>query len=555
MTKEDDIRSLITLNKTLKSVRSQHESDWRDCIELFMPARWDETSDYIPEAAELADSHGRYLAETMASGLVSLLFPREEQFFAYGQPVGQKKADHVIRWLRLKTDDIRSMLHASNFFEEIQVSLRELVVLGTCCVYIDQVRDGRFSFKNQPAFSYVIGENSRGRVDTVIRQLSYTPNQAADEWGKENLPKKIADEVGTNYGMTRFHSFLHIAMPNRLTEKEKKGLPAKKRKAFRNVVIAEREKHMVVDDGYDSLPFVVCRYAKVGNSVWGVGAATMVKGDAFQCESLNQAADVGTEKMIFPSLIAPSSAYGNIQSGPGSVTYYDDKDPNGKLANQFREWGSDNIRLEVPLRRIEDKHAAMERAFFLQMFLQFSQRAQTNREITATEAMLASKESLSQFAPVGSRIQTEMMDPMFSRLFAVAYAEPGLLWNAAEDDLPPDELLVRQGKDTRTLLPSVSYKNKISLQLGLKENGTLTDTINGLQVVVQLAPEVMDCFELDTIAVDYARNAGMGESWIRKPDDKLKIRKGRAEAQAQAEQMAQLQQGAAAAKDINQAQK
>lgn len=541
------VDQMVKLRNALKSQRSSHEGDWADCLELFMPTRWGVTGDFVPGADELYDSEGRRASETMSSGLTSMIFPREEIFFEYGQQAGSKRSEQAIRWFRSKSAVTMSYLHRSNFFEEVQVAIKELCVVGTCCLFISDYDEesGKVFFKNQPCFSYYIAEDAKGTVDTVIRELKLTPNQAADEFGVTNLPKKVADYVGTAKGESLTHLYSHCCIPNRLSKADLKGSKADKKRPYRDIVILESEKHVVRDSGYNSFPFAVCRYGRASDSVWGYGPGTLAKGDAFQCEALNQIADVATEKMVWPSLLASSKSYGVVDNRPGGITYIDTSDPNGG-ADNYKEWGSTNIRLDVPLKRLEDKHAAIRAAFFVDLFKLFTQRMQQSREMTATEASLMSQESIAQFAPVGSRIQSELMDNIFIRLFAVLYSAPGVFWTAEER--PPEDLFPKGGK-TGIAVPAVSYKNKITLRLSVKQNGALGETMNGLAPILQASPELLDNFDLDEAARDYSRNTGIPESWIRPVDARKKMRDERAQAQAQQAQLQQAQQAASAAKD------
>ena len=542
----DLIRDIVRLRNDLKSQRAIHEGDWSDCIELFMPTRWDSAGNSIPSADELADSHGRRGLETMGSGMTAMIFPREEQFFKFSIPAGMRRSEQAIRWLAEKSETTSSILHRSNFFEEVQVSIKELCCVGTCCLFVGEydAEYGVVPFKNQPAFTYYITEDARGRVNTVLRELVFTPNQAAGEFGVENLPKKVAADVGTAKGESTKHTFLHACIPNRQSKAQLRGKKSLQKAPFRDIVIHEGEKHVVRDSGYIRFPFAVCRYSRAGSSVWGFGPGTIAKGDAFQCEALNQLADVATEKMVWPSKIAPASAFGCLDDRPGGVTYMDQTDPNSSVDN-YKEWGSGNIRLDVPLKRLENKHAAIDAAFFVDLFRLFTQRMGSQREMTATEATLMSQESLSQFAPVGSRVQSELMDSIFTRLFAVLYAAPGIFVTA--DDPAPSDLLEFGGG--KMALPSISYLNKLTMRLAVKENGALGDTIGGLATVIQAQPELLDNFDMDVASRDYARNTGVPERWVRNVDSRDKLRKARAQAQADQMQMQQAQQAAGVAKD------
>lgn len=542
--------SVIKLKQELAKTRSIHEGAWRECIEEFAPCAWDQSGVAIPTCEDLKDSRGRRAANIFSSGLVSMVIPKDSPYFEYSPPPNLRHNERVIKYLRECTEVVSILLSRSNFYEEVQVFMMELGIIGTACLFVGDMHEGGLFFKNQHAFSYYIAEDHRGRVDTVIRDLKLTANQASDEFGYKNLPERVAKLVDTDKGSTELHDFIHCVMPNRI--KDKRGVAAKKARPWRDLIVYEKDKHVVRDDGYHSFPFCVCRYIKVGDSPWGFGPGSIAKGDSRAAQGLTEDVQVASEKANWTPIVGPAKYAGLVDMSPGGYTGYDEGNING--ADAFKALGANTVRPEMPMQMLEMKHEAIDAAFFVELFKLFTSKARGNREMTATEAQFMSREALSQFAPVGSRVETEFLIPCFARVFQICWRAPGVLFQQA--DPPPDEILGRdsEGKPNgKYETPDVSLKNKISLQLGLKQNMSWNEASQGLVAMAQIKPDVVDNFDLDKISKDYARNAGVPEGWVMPPEKLKKIRSDRAEEQAQAAQMQQIEQASVAAKNIGQA--
>jgi hypothetical protein len=159
--------------------------------------------------------------------------------------------------------------------------------------------------------------------------------------------------------------------------------------------------------------------------------------------------------------------------------------------------------------------------------------------MTATEVAERHEEKLLMLGPVLERLHNELLSPLIEMTFS-QIVEAGIL------PPPPDEL--------QDMELSVEFVSMLAqAQRAVATNGIDRNVAN-LGQVATIKPEVLDKFDSDRWADEYADILGVNPELIVPGEKVALIRKQRAEAmqaQAQQEQMAQ---GAQTARDLAQAQ-
>lgn len=528
-------KEILDLRDHLKSTRAPMLCHWDELAELYMPFRTIDATGKpdLFAAEETYDTTARRAALILANGLASLVCPREEIWFEYQPPFALRNEDQATRFYRQVSETARELLEASNFYEEIQECFIESPVFGTTALFIgDMDQDGLY-FLNQPIKSYYISEDHRHRVNCVIRDLHYTAQQAADEFSEKKLPQEVREKLKQPAGKTEPFEFTHAVYAN----KDKNGKP------FLSRVIHDKTQTIVQESAYEEFPFAVHRYRRHGRCVWGFGPGAIAKGDPRQVNFLNQMIDAGTEKAVFPPVIAPNTLEGEIGLGALEITYVDPNDPNA--AAMLREWTAGG-RLDIASARLADKRQQIEQAFHVDLFQLFASRAGSS-PLTATEANYVAGEKLSQFSPVFGRLVSEMLDPILKRVFGL------LIRNNMITDIPDAVTAVIGGKRRGVAAPAVLYKNRIMLAMQARQNGSLMEFMGLAQPLLQVYPEAADVLNFPNIVRDTSRNAGLPENWINPKEQVEKIQQARAAAQQQQQEMMMAQGAAEVAAKMGQA--
>lgn len=494
---------VIKIRDKLKALRAPVESHWNELAEAYTPFRHVSPSyPAVIEAERMFDSTGRQAAGIFANGLCSLVIPREEQWFEFVPPDELKGRDRVVKHYRECSEIAHTYVESSAFYEEIQQAIQESGIYATCSLYCGELDEatGELCFLHQPVGTFYIDEDSKGRVNTHLRELRLTPDQAAEEFGVDKLPRKIASRVGKPDGRGEKFEFLHLVCPR--IGKPDADAPEAEKRPWVDIVVSVDGKHVVRESGLHEFPFAVHRFSKVGGCVYGFGPGALALGDQRQLSFLNELADVGTEKEVFPPLVATADLEGEIAQGALEVTY---TDPNvaGSDVKELHSRG----RYDILKDRLGDKRSAVNEAFHVDLFKLFSLRSQERAPLTATEASLIAGEKLTQFSPVYGRFMNEMIDRVLVRVFAVLY-------RAGKFPAPPQEVLDLQGRNGG----KIRYKNKVALAMQAKENGALVEFFSLMLPVLQAFPElgrtIFNSYRPEVLIRDLIRNSGQPERWI-----------------------------------------
>lgn len=518
-------KDVIRIRDELKSQRSFFEGHWDDLAAIYTPfSRINQSSPDLTAMDRIFDTTPRRAAYTLANGLCSLIVPRNEQWFEYSPPESLKDDDQAKKHYRTWSEIALAELDSSNFYEEIWQAFFESPVFGTGSLFCGELDDDRreLHFLNQPIGTYYIAEDAKGRVNLHLRELSYTANQAAEEFGKDSLPNRIAKLVDGPQGMTERFTFIQLSCKR--NDKPDSDAPANETYPWWDIVVAEEGKHMVRQTTTHEFPFAVHRWAKHQRCVYGFGPGCTAVGDGRQLSFLNELADAATEKEAFPPVLASAGLEGEVAMGAAEVTYKKEATDTVDAVH-----APANLRiLEV---RLAEKREAVNDAFYVPLFQLFTNLSKERSQMTATEANYLNLEKLTQFSPIYGRIMSEMIDVVLSRVF-------GVLMRAGKfGEVPPDIAAASQKS-----AGSIKYRNRIALAMQAKENTSLMELFGILtpvmQVFPQLGPMIFSAYKPVEMIRDTIRNSGQPERWIATKDE---MQASIAEMQAAASERAKLE--------------
>jgi hypothetical protein len=203
--------------------------------------------------------------------------------------------------------------------------------------------------------------------------------------------------------------------------------------------------------------------------------------------------------------------------------------PNGGIRSAFEV----NIDLSHLLNDIQDVRERIKGGFYADLFLMLANG--TNPQMTATEVAERHEEKLLMLGPVLERMHNEILDPLiemtFTRMVEANIVPP-----------PPDEL---QGMEL-----NVEFVSMLAQAQRAIATNSVDRFVGNLGAVAGIKPEVLDKFDADRWADAYADMLGIDPELIVPGDQVALIRKQRAEAQAQSQQAAMLNQGADTAQKL-----
>jgi hypothetical protein len=229
---------------------------------------------------EIYDQTPMLDAEDMVSGLKQILIPSGQPFYAI--KTNNKINDTIQRYTSMLTDISHEKIYKSNFITEFDEVLRSLIIFGPASIFSEWTVKTGLNYKNSVLGSYQFIENSKKLVDGIVLTVKYTPRQAIEEFGEENVSKK---EDGTITEIMRafndpkkqneLFNFIYLVRPREiikpnLSQRFAGNMP------WESVAVNEREKLIVAESGFPEFPYHSARWKRPANEKHGRGIGTEI---------------------------------------------------------------------------------------------------------------------------------------------------------------------------------------------------------------------------------------------------------------------------------------
>jgi len=501
--KSEDI---IKRYEDLKGQQLPIQSTWQEIAELMVFRKSNILSNSnTPEEAS-SDKYDFCAMNSnliLASGQLAYVAPADENWFAFDTMDKNVKDNPMVSdFFHKSTEIAKESLATSNFYLELHENLIDRGAFAVGCLFVDYDEEqDNVTFTNIDIGTYVIAEDNKGYVDTVIREFELSAVNAMDKFGEENVSNKIKT-CAKDKPDEKF-KFLHCVKPN---ADYKKGKIDEMR--FSSVYVSMDDKKIISEGGYREMPYIVSRFLKMDNSPYGYGPGIQSLPLMRQINQIEKDLDILGEKHANPPILAPDLQAYDIDSSAGGITLYDASNPN----NAPKEWQNTG-RYDVGIDRAEYKRRSIKEAFYVPMFQMMQMQEGTK---TATEVMALEAEKLITFSPTFARLTSELLTPLLTRVF-------GLLFRNGKLPELPDGIT----KDTL----KVSYNSKIALALKTLQTGGFMQFMQNIGVLAQFDPTVLDYIDTNKATKDIAKNMGVSSEWLRDSEEVDQIRQARAEAQ------------------------
>lgn len=470
---------------------------------------------------------------TLAAGHMTWMTPLESLWFTFDPPEALKKDDEAKAWFHRVTIITAQEMARSNFYTEVHEGYLDRGGYGTCAMFVGAGKRSPIHFRHEDIGTYSIAEDDEGYPDTMARDFKLTYHQAIQKFGEQGVHPKLLEGYNKDVKLRNKElDFIHLTMPR--LERDPKKPNTSLNMAFSSVYIDTHHQHLCEVGGYDELPYMVSRYLKWGRSPYGWSPGWMSLPESRQLNFLQKNLDLLSELVLFPRILAPGSLKSRIDLRPGGVTYLKD----GVGPESFpKEWGT-VADIGKGMERAEQKEAKIKEAFHVDLFKMF---AQIDRQMTATEVTERAAEKLIQFSPTFSRLSVEFYQPTLKRVFR-------LLYNMGKFPPPPRSVVQILGGTVLIAEPSIVFNSRIALAMKQMENVGFLRTMNSLQPIAALKPDLLDHYNWNAIVRDMARNDITPEDWILPAEQVQAIQQARAEAQQRLEhaQIAEQASGAVA---------
>jgi hypothetical protein len=449
--------------------------------------------------------------------------PASRWFFATVDNEYLLEDDDVLFWLEVVSDLIYFHYGLSDvgFNPAVHESYLDDGAFGTSVLYQDvDMVSGRPIVRAFPLADCYISENSSGLIDTIYRKVEFTTRQSKQEFGVNNLPRKLLTEKDED----KPWNFVHAVYPRKDRNPEKydsKNMP------FASCWVNVDEKFTVKESGYNENPYAVSRWTKTAGEVYGRSPAMDCLPDIRMLNAMSRTVLRAAQKVVDPPIIADDDGVLlPLKTFPGAVIL---KSPGAAKPEPLLT----NGRIDIGLDMMNQRRDFIQKCFFVD-YLRRQQKKERQSQLEITDER---DEMHRMMGPMLGRLQGEKLGPCLRRTY-------NLLNAAGKIPLAPEKLR-RSGIPLRIVYISPAARAQMSNKIY-----ALQQAINDSALVAQFAPGALDILDADQAVKQIFMLRDVSRKVLRNPEAIAEIRAARAQQQQLAQAAEVGSQAASGMKDL-----
>ncbi len=522
-----------------KTYRSNWDYHWQEVADLTLPTRQFsyEYSSGEQRRNKIFNDTAPNAAQSLAAALSGMLTNTSTRWFMLttsDHKVGQRES--VRRYLHEATTVMLDYFDSnkSQFAVSSHELFLDLVSFGTAVMYLNTEGD-HLVFQTRQLSNFYVMENESGVVTECYRNFKMSLRDALDTFGDELSDETLraADENSGSYNPDAEIEFVHAIYKRQERDPYKLDVT---NKPFASIYIEVANKHVVRESGFDRMPYLVPRWSKAAEEMYGRGPAMQVLPGIKVANAMSRTLLEAAELAIRPPLMVPSnSVEGPIRTSPGSILYY--RSGTREVPQPLVSGANPAVGQAL----LEKQEQRIEEAFFLDKLT-----LPMNDRMTATEIIERRQQGLMSAAPVLSRLYSEWLNPIIEFTYSYMRSKGAL-------PEPPEEL-----KGTGL---SIEYRSPMANSKRSAESQAFLQSLQVVLPLLQANPGVFDNINADAAVRTIMAANGVNPKMMRTEQEVAQIRQARAQQEQQVAQSQQIQQQAmaarntaAAAKDIRDAQ-
>jgi hypothetical protein len=522
MARTDLTKNLLSRYERLEGQRQNWETHWQEVADYMQPRKADVTKKRArgdKRMEQVFDSSPIQAVELLAASLHGMLTnPSTPWFTLRFKDEDIENEDEAKLWLEEATATMYTAFNRSNFQQEIFELYHDLITFGTAAMFIEEDDDDIIKFSTRHINEVFIAENDKGRIDTIYRRFNISARAAIQKFGdavssdvQGKAKKNPYDEV----------EILHAVYPRsefNPNKKDKANMP------FESVYMEYKNGNELSVGGFKEFPFVVPRYLKASNEIYGRSPAMTALPDVKMLNEMCKTTIKAAQKQVDPPLLVPDDGFLlPVRTVPGGLNFYrsgtrDRIEPLNIGANN-----------PLGLNMEEQRRDSIRAVFYVNQLMM-----QQGPQMTATEVIQRNEEKMRLLGPVLGRLQSELLKPLIDRVFAI------LLRNNMLPEAP--EFLSGRDIEIEYVSPLAKAQKSTELQ-------SIMRAIEILGSLANVAP-VFDYVNFDNLVKHLADIVGVPQKILKSQSQVNAERQQAQQQQQEMQQMQQLQQVAKAGGDI-----
>jgi hypothetical protein len=522
MAKTDLTKGLLSRFDRLQGQRENWETHWQEVADYMQPRKADVTKRRArgdKRMEQVFDSSPIQAVELLAASLHGMLTnPSTPWFTLRFKDEEIENDDEAKLWLEASTDAMYTAFNRSNFQQEIFELYHDLITFGTAAMFIEEDDDDIIKFSTRHINEVFIAENDKGRIDTIYRKFKISARAAIQKFGEA-----VSADVQTKAKKDPYEEIeiLHAVYPRadfNPNKKDKANMP------FESVYMEFKNGNELSVGGFREFPFVVPRYLKASNEIYGRSPAMTALPDVKMLNEMSKTTIKAAQKQVDPPLLVPDDGFLlPVRTVPGGLNFY--RSGTRDRIEPLNIGANNPLGLNMEQQRRESIRAV----FYVNQLMM-----QQGPQMTATEVIQRNEEKMRLLGPVLGRLQSELLKPLIDRVFAV------LLRNNMLPQAP--EFLSGRDVEIEYVSPLAKAQKSTELQ-------SIMRAVEILGSLANVAP-VFDYVNFDNLVKHLADIVGVPQKILKTQSQVNAERQQQAQQQEEMQQMQQLQQVAKAGGDI-----
>lgn len=215
------------------------------------------------------DSTGQDALQKFASNIQSSLTPPFRQWLFLKPGSVLAGDDEIKKSLEQITEILFSHLQNSNFDTQIAESYLDLCIGTGALLVFKGTRDKPFNFVNVPLSQLYLEEGVGGKADIAFRQSKLAVRNIQGTWEDADLGDSLTQKIKDN--PDEKISIIEATLPEKVMLPDPETGKLIETDGVRYVVIAEKEKKILVEREQRSSPWIIFRWSTIPGEIYGRG--------------------------------------------------------------------------------------------------------------------------------------------------------------------------------------------------------------------------------------------------------------------------------------------
>lgn len=512
-----DIKEARQFVSHLESLRADRLMQWRKLADHILPHR-----------GLFSGEGGRNAGARRMDGMINNAALRSLRRGAAGMAAGMTPA--ALPWFKhdfvdpahrevegarafadMVDERIGMVLSMGRFYQSIHSFDMELIGFGCALLYAEGSPVTVARFDCPTVGTYAVGLDDERNLDAVARRLRFGARHAGLRFGLENLsPAARRDAEKNPYAPVEL---VHVA--RRRAERDPDKMDARNM-PVQSLWYEEGGQNILLESGYNEMPYMFATWEDA-RSIYGTGPGDDALGDARQIDAMERRKLLGLDKIINPPIVKPSSLKSRVSTLPGAETALNTDMERTRLGALYEiNFGP---ALQYVQQEIQNVAGRIDDTLMATVFADTPIELRP-KGISATEWAGRRRERLQMMGPTLAAYEPNVLSRVLERVF-------GLLDRAGLLPPPPRGLGPMAALD-------VEYLSPLSQALRSTTAESTMAFLGQIIPVLDVNQQAADKIDVDQIIDELARGNGAPASIVRSDEAVARMRKARAEEQAQA---------------------